>query len=48
MKDKVKGKIVVYNQEWTNYYDSVEYRVFGAERAAALGAAAALVRSVAS
>ena len=47
-KDQVKGKIVVYNQGWTNYYDTVEYRVFGAERAAALGAVGALVRSVAS
>ena len=47
-KDQVKGKIVVYNQGWTNYYDTVEYRVLGAERAAALGAVGALVRSIAS
>lgn len=47
-KDEVKGKIVVYNQEWTNYYESVEYRVFGAENAAKYGAVGALVRSVAS
>jgi carboxypeptidase Q len=47
-KDEVKGKIVVYNQEWTNYYDSVEYRVLGAENAAKYGAVGALVRSVAS
>lgn len=48
MKDQVKGKIVVYNQEWKNYGQSVEYRVFGAQRAAKYGAVAALVRSVAS
>lgn len=47
-KAEVKGKIVVYNQGWTTYSDTIEYRVLGAERAAALGAVAALVRSVAS
>ena len=48
MKDKVKGKIVVYNQKWTTYGESVQYRSQGAERAAKYGAVAALVRSVAS
>ena len=48
MKDKVKGKIVIYNQGWTNYYDNVVYRAQGGDKAAAYGAVAALVRSVAS
>ena len=47
-KNEVKGKIVVYNQKWTTYGDSVQYRSNGADRAAAYGAVAALVRSVAS
>jgi len=44
--DKVRGKIVVYNQPWQGYGRSVQYRVNGASRAAQLGAVAALVRSV--
>lgn len=48
VKDKVKGKIVVYNQGWTNYYDNVVYRAQGGDKAAQYGAVAALVRSVAS
>lgn len=47
-KDQVKGKIVVYNQGWTNYFEKVIYRSTGAEKAATYGAVAALVRSVAS
>jgi carboxypeptidase Q len=47
-KDQIKGKIVVYNQKWTNYGESVDYRVNGAEKASKYGAVAALVRSVAS
>jgi carboxypeptidase Q len=47
-KDKIRGKIVVYNQKWTTYGDSVQYRSQGADRAAKYGAVAALVRSVAS
>ena len=47
-KDEVKGKIVVYNQKWTTYYESVLYRVNGAENALKYGAVGALVRSVAS
>jgi carboxypeptidase Q len=43
---KVKGKIVCFNNEWTTYGDSVEYRVKGASYAAKYGAAAVLVRSV--
>ena len=44
----MKGKIVVYNQGWTTYFDTVEYRVLGAENAAKHGAVGALVRSIAS
>ena len=46
MKDQVKDKIVIYNQDWTNYGNSVQYRSQGASRAAKYGAVAALVRSV--
>lgn len=46
VKDQVKGKIVVYNEDWVNYGTTVDYRVNGASRAARYGALAALVRSV--
>lgn len=46
VKDQIKGKIVVYNQKWTNYGESVQYRSSGAWRASKYGAVAALVRSV--
>lgn len=39
---------MVYNQKWTTYGESVQYRANGADRAAKYGAVAALVRSVAS
>ncbi len=45
-KDKVKGKIVVYNPPWMDYGESVSYRSSGAWRASKYGAVAALVRSV--
>jgi hypothetical protein len=45
-RDKVQGKIVLYNQEFRGYGTTVTYRTNGASRAAALGAVAALVRSV--
>lgn len=44
--EKVRGRIVVYNQPWMGYGRSVAYRSQGASRAARLGAVAALVRSV--
>ena len=47
-KEQVVGKIVVYNQEWTTYGKSVQYRSSGANKAAQYGAVGALVRSVAS
>jgi carboxypeptidase Q len=45
-KDQIKGKIVVYNQNFVSYGETVEYRVNGASRAEAHGALAALIRSV--
>jgi hypothetical protein len=42
----VRGKIVVYNNPYQGYGTSVAYRSSGPSRAAALGAVAALVRSV--
>ncbi len=44
--DRVKGKIVLFNVPFTNYGETVVYRGVGPSRAAALGAVAALVRSV--
>jgi carboxypeptidase Q len=44
--DRVKGRIVLYNVPFTNYGDTVQFRGTGPSRAAALGAVAALVRSV--
>jgi carboxypeptidase Q len=45
-REKVAGKIVVYNVPYAGYGKTVGYRVAGASRAAKLGAVAALVRSV--
>ena len=42
----VRGKIVLFNVPFTSYSDTVQYRSSGPSRAAKLGAAAALVRSV--
>ncbi|MEP6534644.1 MAG: M20/M25/M40 family metallo-hydrolase [Bryobacteraceae bacterium] len=44
----VEGKIVLFNAPYVDYSTTVQYRALGASRAAKLGAAAALVRSVAS
>lgn len=44
--DFARGRIVVYNAPFTNYGETVQYRVEGASRAARHGAVAALVRSV--
>jgi hypothetical protein len=44
-REKVQGKIVVYNEEYRGYGPSRVYRTDGASKAAALGAVAALVRS---
>jgi carboxypeptidase Q len=44
--DRVRGKIVLFNVPFTTYGETVQYRASGPSRAAALGAAAVLVRSV--
>lgn len=42
----IRGRIVLYNVPFTTYGETVRYRSAGPSRAAALGAVAALVRSV--
>jgi hypothetical protein len=44
--DKVAGKIVLFNAPYVSYGETVVYRSTGPARAAALGAVAALVRSI--
>lgn len=44
--EAVRGRVVVYNQPWRGYRETVAYRSQGASRAARLGARAVLVRSV--
>lgn len=44
--DGVRGKIVLYNAKYLNYGITGQYRRLGPSRAAALGAAAVLVRSI--
>jgi len=44
--DEAKGKIIVFNEEYTTYGESVEYRGNGAIEAAKVGGLASLVRSV--
>ena len=44
--DRVRGKIVLYDVPFTHYGETVRYRAQGANRAAARGALAVLVRSV--
>ena len=46
LRDRVRGKIVVYNVPFTNYGETARYRLSGASRAAEHGAVAALVRSI--
>jgi carboxypeptidase Q len=45
-RDRVKGKIVLFNVPFTTYGDTVRFRAAGPSRAAVLGAVAVLVRSV--
>ena len=47
-RDKVSGKIVLFNVPYEGYGKTVVYRGSGASRAAKLGAAAMLIRSVGS
>jgi carboxypeptidase Q len=44
--DRVRGRMVLFNVPFTTYGETVRYRSAGPSRAAALGAVAALVRSV--
>jgi len=44
-REKIQGKIVLYNEEYRGYGPTRVYRASGASRAAAYGAVAALVRS---
>lgn len=43
---EAKGKIVVYNQPFVSYGETVAYRASGASEAARVGAVASLIRSV--
>ncbi len=45
-RDKIAGKIVLFNPPWKGYGGTVQYRISGASRAAQFGAAAVLVRSM--
>ncbi|EDL08863.1 plasma glutamate carboxypeptidase, isoform CRA_b [Mus musculus] len=45
---EARGKIIVYNQPYTGYEKTVQYRVQGAVEAAKVGAVASLIQSVAS
>ncbi|MEX0722929.1 MAG: M28 family metallopeptidase [Gracilimonas sp.] len=46
IKDKVEGKIVLFNAEFTSYGRTVQYRMNGAVEAAKHGAVASIIRSV--
>ncbi|XP_031985828.1 carboxypeptidase Q [Corvus moneduloides] len=45
---EAKGKIVVYNEPFISYGETVQYRLQGAVEAAKVGAVASLIRSIAS
>jgi carboxypeptidase Q len=45
-RDRVRGKIVLFNVPYTNYGETVRYRATGPSHAGALGAVAVLVRSI--
>ncbi|XP_017555915.1 carboxypeptidase Q [Pygocentrus nattereri] len=44
--NEAKGKIVVYNQPFVSYSETVVYRTSGASEAARVGAVASLIRSI--
>ena len=41
---EAEGKIVVFNQPFVSYGESVEYRELGASKAAKVGAVASLIK----
>lgn len=43
---EAEGKIVVFNQPFVSYGETVAYRAYGASEAAKAGAVAALIRSI--
>ncbi|XP_006005103.1 carboxypeptidase Q [Latimeria chalumnae] len=43
---EAKGKIVIYNQPFVSYGETVQYRSLGAAEAAKVGAVASLIRSI--
>lgn len=45
-RDRVRGRIVLFNVPFTNYGETVKFRTAGPSRVAALGGVAMLVRSV--
>lgn len=46
LKDKVKGKIVLYNYPYKGYGNGVQFRFWGAVRAAKYGAVASIIKSI--
>lgn len=46
LSDRVKGKIVIYNEPYNGYGVTAIYRVLGANRASQYGAVATLIRTV--
>ncbi|XP_050678133.1 carboxypeptidase Q-like [Leptidea sinapis] len=45
-KNDVKGKIVLFDREYTDYEENVKYRIRGASKAARKGAVATLIKSI--
>ncbi|KAI8057043.1 hypothetical protein BDF22DRAFT_669140 [Syncephalis plumigaleata] len=45
-EDKIRGKIVVYNEAWAGYGGTVSYRTRGAQEAAKYGAVGAVIASI--
>lgn len=43
---EANGKIVVFNQPFVSYSETVAYRAYGASEAAKVGAVATLIRSI--
>lgn len=43
---EAQGKIIVYNQRYVSYGETVQYRLRGAVEAAKVGAKASLIKSI--